>query len=146
MSYLCELSAQVSQIVYSAHLTVLRLFTTVWAKTSKSTYLREFSAQVSQIVFSAYLTVLRLLTSIWCKTSKILFLIEFSAQVSEIMFSAQLTGLRPITTVRVETSRIPSPWVQCRSIRTRVFSFFDHFTAFHNFISFNSKNLISPWV
>ena len=80
MSYLCELSAQVSQIVYSAHLTVLRLITTVWAKTSKISYLREFSAQVWQIVFSAYLTVLRVLTSLWCKTSKILYLREFHAQ------------------------------------------------------------------
>ena len=38
--YLREFSAQVSQIVYSAQLTVLRLITTVWEKSSKISYLR----------------------------------------------------------------------------------------------------------
>ena len=54
----------------SAHLTVLRLITTVWAKSSKISYLRDFSAQVSPIVFSAHLTVLRLITTLWEKTFK----------------------------------------------------------------------------
>ena len=60
MSLISEFSVEVSQIVFSAHLTVLRLVTTVRVKTSKISYLREFSPQVSQIVFSAHLTVLRL--------------------------------------------------------------------------------------
>ena len=85
MSYLCELSAQISQIVYSAHLTVLRLFTTVWAKTSKISYLREFSAQVSEIMFSAQLTGLRLITTVRVVTSKIPYLHELSAEVSELV-------------------------------------------------------------
>ena len=34
-----------------AHLTVLRLITTVWGKTSKISFLCEFSAQVSQMLF-----------------------------------------------------------------------------------------------
>ena len=58
--HISEFSVEVSQIVFSAHLTVLRLVTTVRVKTSKISYLREFSPQVSQIVFSAHLTVLRL--------------------------------------------------------------------------------------
>ena len=58
-SYLHNFSAQVSQIVFLAYLTVLRLFTTVWPKMSENSYLHHFSAQVSQIVFFAYLTVLR---------------------------------------------------------------------------------------
>ena len=57
MLYISEFSVEVSQIVFSAHLTVLRLVTTVRDKTSKISYLREFSPQVSQIVFSAQLTV-----------------------------------------------------------------------------------------
>ena len=57
MSYISEFSVEVSQIVFSAHLTVLRLVTTVRVKTSKMSYVREFSPQVSQIVFSAQLTV-----------------------------------------------------------------------------------------
>ena len=48
--YICEISAQVSQIVFSAHLTVLRIITTVWANLSKKIYLREFFTEVSQIV------------------------------------------------------------------------------------------------
>ena len=47
ISYLQESSAQVSQIVFPAHLTVLRVITTVWIKTSKMSYLRDFSVQIS---------------------------------------------------------------------------------------------------
>ena len=50
-SYFREFCAQVSQIVFLADLTVLRLITTVWEKLSQISYLREFCAQVSQIVF-----------------------------------------------------------------------------------------------
>ena len=53
-SYLREFSAQVSQIVFLAYLTVLRFITTVWPEMSESSNLRDFSVQVSQIVFSAY--------------------------------------------------------------------------------------------
>ena len=40
--------AQVSQIVFLAFLTVLRLITTVWPEMTENSYLRDFSAQVSQ--------------------------------------------------------------------------------------------------
>ena len=50
-----DVSAQVSQNVFLAYLTVLRLITTVWHELSEHSYLREFSAQVSQIVLLAYL-------------------------------------------------------------------------------------------
>ena len=43
-SYLREFSAQVSQIVFQADLTVLRLIRIVWAKMSQNSYLREFCA------------------------------------------------------------------------------------------------------
>ena len=58
------------KIEFLAYLTVLRLFTTVWAKMSQNSYLREFCAQVSQIVFLADLTVLRLNTTVWAKFQK----------------------------------------------------------------------------
>ena len=61
-SYLRKFSAQVSQIVFLADLTVLRFITTVWAKMSKNSYSRELSVQVSQIVFLADWTVWRLIT------------------------------------------------------------------------------------
>ena len=63
-SYQRDFSAQVSQIVFLAYLTVLQLITTVWPKISETSCLRHFSVQVSQIVFLAYLTVLRLLATI----------------------------------------------------------------------------------
>ena len=52
-SYLHHFSAQVSQIVLLAYLTVLRLITTVWPEMWENSYLHHFSAQVSQIVFLA---------------------------------------------------------------------------------------------
>ena len=53
-----------------ADLTVLRVITLVWTKTSKMSYISEFSVEVTQIVFSAHLTVLRLVTTVRVKTSK----------------------------------------------------------------------------
>ena len=60
--YLHEFCAQVSQIVFLADLTFLRLFTIVLTKMSQSSYLRRFCALISEIVFLADLTVLRLFT------------------------------------------------------------------------------------
>ena len=60
-SYLRHISGQVSQIVFLAYFTVLRLITTVGPKMTQNSYLSHFSAQVSQVVFLAYLTVLRLI-------------------------------------------------------------------------------------
>ena len=64
-SNLREFCAKVSQIVFLADLTVLRLITTVWAKMLRNSYLREFFAQVSEIVFQADLTVLSLIRTVW---------------------------------------------------------------------------------
>ena len=50
-SNLRHFSAQVSQIVLLAYLTVLRLFTTVGPEMSENSYPSHFSAQVSQLVF-----------------------------------------------------------------------------------------------
>ena len=69
-SYLHDISAKVSQIVFLAYLTVVRLIKTVCPEMSEISYLRDFSAQVSQIVFSAYLTVLRLVTTVWPEMNK----------------------------------------------------------------------------
>ena len=45
-SYLQYFSVQVSQSVFLAYLTVLRLNTTVWPEMSENLYLRYFNAQV----------------------------------------------------------------------------------------------------
>ena len=55
-SYLHHFSAEVSQIVFLAYLTVLRLIIPVRPKMSENSSLHHFSAQVSQILFFAYLT------------------------------------------------------------------------------------------
>ena len=52
-SYLNQLSAQASQIVFFAYLTVLRFITTLWPELSENSYLRHFSKTLSQIVFLA---------------------------------------------------------------------------------------------
>ena len=97
-SYLSEFCAQVSQIVFLADLTVLRLITTVWEKLSQTSYLRKFCALMSQIVFLANLTILRLII-VLAKTSKIPYLREFSAKVSKIVFLADLTVLQFVGSV-----------------------------------------------
>ena len=105
-SYLHHFSAQVSQIVFFAYLTVLRLITTVWPEMSENSSLHHLSAQVSQIVFFAYLTILRLYYN--CMTWNVRKLISpppFSAQVSQFVFLAYLTILRLITTVWPEMSQ-----------------------------------------
>ena len=56
-SYLRHFSAQVSESVFLAYLTLLRLITTVWPEMSENSYIRHFSAQVSQTVFLAYFTL-----------------------------------------------------------------------------------------
>ena len=43
-SYLRHFSKYVSQILFLAYLTVLRLITTVWPEMSENSYLRHFSA------------------------------------------------------------------------------------------------------
>ena len=101
-SYLRYFSAQVSQIVFLAYLTVLRLFTTVittvWPEMSENLYLRHFSTQVSHIVLSAYLTVFT--TYYNCMTWNVRKLI--------------------------------SPPFQCTSITNCVLSLFDRFTTYYN--------------
>ena len=92
--------------IFLAYLTVLRLITTVWPEMSENSYLRHFSAQVSQIVFFAYLTVLLTFYNMYdLKLSENSYLRHFSAQVSQIVFLAYLTVLRLITTVWPEISK-----------------------------------------
>ena len=119
--------------VLKPDLTVLRVITIVWTKTSKMSYISEFSVEVSQIVFSAQLTVLRLVTTVRVKTSKISYLREFSPQVSQIVFLAQLTVLRLVTTVWVKTFKMSYLRELSAQISQIVFSsWFDRFTGYYN--------------
>ena len=68
-SYLQEFCAQVSQIVFFAVLTVLRLITTVWGKMSQNSSPRVLCTIVTNCVFS-WITVLRLIRTLWAKVSQ----------------------------------------------------------------------------
>ena len=72
-SYLREFCAQVSQIVFLADLTVLRLITILWAEISRDSYLREFCAQVSEILFKLIWPFYRLIELYHEKCHKTLF-------------------------------------------------------------------------
>ena len=85
-SYLREFCALLSQIVFLADLTVLRLNSNVLNETSKNSYIFE-------------LTILRLISTVWPKNVEISYLSDFSAQVSQIVLLADLTVLRLITTL-----------------------------------------------
>ena len=87
-SFLHDFSAQVSQIVFLAYLTVLRLITTVWSKMSKNSIFAISVHKNHKSLFLAYLIVLRLITIVWPETSENSFLHHFSAQVSQIVFLA----------------------------------------------------------
>ena len=122
-SYLHHFSAQVSQIVFLAYLTVLRLFTTVWPKMSENSYLRPFSAQVSQSVFLAYLKILQ--TYYNCMTWNVRKLISPPFQCTSItkcFFSLYLTVLRPNHNCMTwNVRKLISPRFQCTSITNSVF-------------------------
>ena len=97
-SYLLHLSAQLSQIMFLAYLTVLRHYNCMTWNVKKLIFFA-ISVHKSQIVYIAYLTVLRLITTVWPEMSKNSYLRHFSAQVSQIVFLAYLTVSRLITTV-----------------------------------------------
>ena len=156
-------SPHVSQIVFSAQLTVLRLVTTIWAKTFKMSYHRELSAQVSQILFpcsfdgfAAYYycmsLIFKMLISPWLQLYE-LKLQNCHMSVSSVhkyhksCSSAQWTVLRLVRTVWLKTFKISYlPGIECTSITNRLLSSFDRFTAYYNIMSKNFKNLIFPLV
>ena len=132
ISYLRELSAQVSQIVFLAHLTVLRFFITKWRKTSKILYLNKFTAQVSQIVFWAHLTVLRLITSVWGKLQKshisVSSVHKYHKSCSEFIWPFYDF----LQLYEEKLQNLISLWVQCKSIKNRVLVSYDRFRTFSN--------------
>ena len=71
---------------------------------------------------------------------------EFCAQVSKIVFLADLTVLRLITNVCTKMSqKFISPRVLCTSIKNRVLSWIDRFTAYKEIMSKKITKLISQW-
>ena len=129
-SYLRGFSGKVSQSVFVAYLTVLRLIKIVWSELSENSYLRDFSAKVSQIVFLAYLTVLRLITTVWPEMSENSNFREFSAQVSQIEFLAYLTVLQAYYNCMSGNLRtLVATRFQCTSITNCILRLFDGFTS-----------------
>ena len=143
-SYHREFCAQLSQMVFLADLTVLRLVTTVWAKMWQISNLRKYCAKVSEIAFLAELTVLRLIPTVWTKMSQNSYLREFCAQVWQIVFWVDLTVLQLITkNWKKNVTKLIYPRVLCTSITNRVRSWFYCFTAYYNCMSKHVKSLIS---
>ena len=118
-SYLRDLSAQVSKIVFLPYLTVLRLIRTVWAEMWENSYLREISAQVPEIVFLLY------------HNSCFRFFDRFTAYHNCMSWNVR---------------KLISPRTKCTRITNRVVSLFDRFTTYYNCISWNGRKLISPWI
>ena len=148
MSYHRELSGQVSQILIPAHLTVLRLITTVWAESSNNSYLRDFSSQLSQIVFWAHLTVLGLITTFMSKNFKNLIIYVSSVHKYHKSCSEPIWPFYGLfTTVWAITSKMSYVReFQSTSIKNRVLCPLDRFTSCKNCMSKNFQNLISPGV
>ena len=97
---------------------------------SQNSYLREFYSQVPKNVFVADLTVLSFIRTVSSEMSQNSYLREFCAQVSQMVFLVVLTVLRLITTVCTKMSqKLISPRVLCTSIKNRVLTWFDRFTA-----------------
>ena len=97
---------------------------------SQNSYLLEFYAQVSQIVFLADLAVLGLITKVWEKMLQNSSLREICALMSQIVFLDDLTVLRLIITLLSRNvKKLISPRVLCTSIKNRVASWFERFTA-----------------
>ena len=166
ISYLHELCAQISQIVFLADLTVLRLITTVWAKNVRKLISpRSLCAQVSanRVLswfdrFTAYYNCMsKNVTKLISPRAKI----SLTAQVSlKNVFLADLTVLlvlrikENVTKLQLyELKRLNdntkchiSPRVVCTNITNRVLSWFDRFTAYYNCMSKNVTKLISPRV
>ena len=137
-SYHRHFSAQVSQIVFLACLTVLRLFTTVWPKMSENSYLRHFSAQVSQIVFLIYLKILRLITTVWTEMWENSYLCHLSAQVSQSVFLGLFDRFTTFYNCMTWNFRkLISPPFQRTSITNRVFRLFHPLMAYYNIMTLN---------
>ena len=138
--------AQVSQIVLSAHFTILRLITIVWAKTWKISYLRKFSSKVTQIV-----------SQLICPFYGLLQLYDLKFQKSNICVSAvhkyhksclsSFDIFRLITTVRGKTSKISYLREFSAQVSQIVFSaYLTVLRLYYNCMKKNFKNLMSQWV
>ena len=142
-SYLREFCAQVSQIVFLADLTVLRLITTVWAKMYTKIHISANScAQVSQIVF------LSDLTGLFAKCKKIHMCASSCAQLSKDVSHLLIWPFFGLIQLYIseDVTYILTPRVVCTIIKNRVLSWFDRFTAYYNCMNKNVTKLISPQV
>ena len=160
--YLRHFSAQVSQIVFFAYLTVLRLLqlydlqkthiSTIsvhnnslicWQlyEMSENSYLRHFSAQVSEIVFFAYLTIYYNCMTWDCQKTHIS---ATSVHKYQSFWLAYLTFYGLLQLYDQKYSKLTSPPFQCISNTNRVLSLFDCFRIYYNCMTRIVRNFISP--
>ena len=95
-----------SQIVFLGDLTVLRFFTTLWAKMSQNSYLREFCAlSVTNRVLSWFDRFTAYYQLYEQKCHKTHISASFEHKYVKIVFLADLTVLRLIRTVWAKISQ-----------------------------------------
>ena len=137
-SYLHHFSAQVSQIVFLAYLTVLRVSTPVKPKMSENSYLHHFSAQVSQFVF---LLIFDRFTAYYNPiTWNVRKLISMPFQCTSIT-KRFLSLFDPFTTyyncMTWNVRKLISSPFQCTSITNRVSRLFHSLMAYYNIMTLN---------
>ena len=131
-------------MVFSAHMTVLQLITTVWAITSEISYLREFKCtKTTNRVISSF----DRFTDYYNRMSK-----NFKNLLSPWVQCTSITN-RVLSSIdrftayyncmRKKFKNLITAYVKYTSITNRFLSSFDRFTAFYNCMSKTSK--ISPW-
>ena len=138
-----ELCAQISQIVFLADLTFLRLINNCLNKNIRKLISpRALSTIVTNCVLS-WFDFFSVITTVWAKMWKDSYLREFIAQISQSVFLADLTVLRIITTVWEKNfTKLISPLVLCTSLPNRVLSWFDRFTSYYNCMKENVTKVI----
>ena len=145
ISYLRHFSAQVSQIVFSAHFNRFPASCNCMSEKFKNLISPgvKCTSVTSRVLssfdrFTAYYKCMRKnfknLISPWVQCTSI------TKSCFQIIWPSH--GLFQLYEIKLKKTS----WVQCRSITNRFLSFHDRFTDFYNCMRKNFKNLISPGV
>ena len=122
-------SAQVSQIVFLAYLTVLRLYYNMYDLKCQKTHISAISVhKYHKSCFLAYLTILRLFTTVWPEMSENSYLRHFSASsITNLVFSLFDCFTTYYNCMTWNVRKLISPPLQCTRITNRVLSLLDRF-------------------
>ena len=141
-----DVSAQVSQNVFLAYLTVLRLITTVWHELSEHSYFARIQCtSITNRSLSIFESLIGLLQLYDPKVSENWYLRDFSKQVSQIvslsLFDHFTAYYNCMTWNMSENSYLREFSAQVSQIVS--LSLFHRFTSYYNCMTWNVRNLIS---